>query len=262
MHCVLLFTLLSTLRLVSVNVYAIAIELGSLETRENLQNDGDIFTNFDDLSPSSEGSSIWSDELDLTSVPGCNGPQSSLDSGNLFGSEDLFASSEFEDNDLLLGRGLEDFSTQLNNFAAPLKTLSNPACVNQDFQFKTPPQGNTNPDGSRKSTGQENQNPEPQAPLENLLPGLQLELEPTCPQDPFWGYIEDLCCPGGPSGLNGWFWHDCTRCMFLNLSTRPSTSQTSCNNIRAYKYMLFRHAGESNLWMGSQMLYSLPRTRR
>lgn len=58
MHCFLLFTLSLALRLVSVNAKAIATEVGSLETRGNLENGVDIFSNFDDLSASSEDSSL------------------------------------------------------------------------------------------------------------------------------------------------------------------------------------------------------------
>lgn len=119
MHCFLLFIALSTLSLVFVNVEAIAINSGSLEIREDLVDNEDLFTNLEDLSPSSDDASLWNDEFDLASVPGCNGPQSSLDSGNLFGSEDLFSLSETADNGLLTGRGLEEFSTQLQDFAAP-----------------------------------------------------------------------------------------------------------------------------------------------
>lgn len=221
MYCLLPFTLLATLRISFVKVKAIAIDSGSLEIRDNLVNNGDISTNFENLSPSSDDASLWNDEFDLASVPGCNGPQSSLDSGNLYDSEDLFSSSNIDDNGSLFGRGLEDFSTQLENFAAPLKILSNPACVNQDFQFRTPPKGNTNTEGNGQSTGQqdENQNQEPQASLDDLLVPLQIELVPKCPQDPEYGYVEDLCCPIGPTGLRNLFWHDCVPCKFLNRYT-------------------------------------------
>ena len=226
MHCFLLFTLLTTLRLGLVKVKAIAIDSGSLEIRDNLVNNGDLFTDFEDLSPSSDDSSLWNDGSDLASVPGCNGPQSSLDSGNLFDSEDLLSSSNIKDNGPLFGRGLEDFSTRLENFAAPLKTLSSPACVNQDFQFRTPPKGNTNTEEHGQSTDQtdQNQNQEPQAPLDDLLIPLQIELSPKCPQDPEYGYVEDVCCPTGPSGLRNLIWQDCVRCKFLNCYTRPSAS--------------------------------------
>ena len=212
MHYFFLFTLLSTFRLIPINVKAIAIQLGSLERRENLENDEDMFANFENLSPASGDLSLWNDEFDLASVPGCSEPQSSLDSGNLFDLGNLFSSSDIDDNNPLIGRGLEEFSTQLDNFAAPLKTLSNPACINQDFQFRTPPQGSTNTDEGGKSTDQQDQNPKPEAPLEDLLSPLQLELEPKCPQDPDYGYVEDLCCFAGPFGL---YYIDCVRCKFL-----------------------------------------------
>lgn len=224
MYCFSLFTLLSISHLVTINVIAIAIKSGSLKIRENLERDGDMFASFEGLSPLSDDSSLWSDEFDLASVPGCNGPQSSVDSGNFFDSEDLFSSSGIEDNSPLIGRGLEEFSTQLQNFAAPLKTLSDPACVNQDFQFRTPAKGNANTDESGKSTGQQNQNQQPQAPLEDLLSPLQLELEPTCPQVPDYGYVVDLCCPGGPTGLRDLFWPNCVPCKLFDLYTPPCGS--------------------------------------
>ena len=197
MYCFLLFTLLSNLRSIFIDVEAVAIQLSPLESRENLE---------DALS---DDPSFWKDEIDLASVPECNGPQSSLDLEDLFDLENFFSSSNIEYNGPLIGRELEEFSTQLNNFAAPLKTLSNPACVNQDFQFRTPPNGNTDTDESGKSTGQQNQNQAPQTPLEDLLSPPQLELEPTCPKDPPYGFVEDLCCAAGPFGI---YYTFCIRC--------------------------------------------------
>lgn len=177
-----------------------------------------MFTNLDDLSPLAEDSSLWNDELDLSSVPACNELQSSLDSENLFDPTDSVISSNTLDNDFLTGRGLEEFSTQLGDLTAPLESQSDPACVNRDFEFRTPPKGNTNTDETGNSSDERDQNAEPEAPVPDL-PTLQLQPEPACPQEPFYGYVEDLCCADGPYGV---FYMYCARCKLLNIYAPPS----------------------------------------
>ena len=72
MHCFFFFALPLTLSLVSVSAKATAVEMGSLKIREKRGDDADLFGNFEDLSPSSDDSSFWNDEFDLTSVPACD----------------------------------------------------------------------------------------------------------------------------------------------------------------------------------------------